>query len=122
MILITEFMNENAIRFLKSKYEVIYDKSLADNQKVIPNKMGGIKAIIVRNRTKVTQDLLNQSPNLSCVGRLGVGLDNINLEACKKNRRKFLKSMKLLLEYTYPAAHDPLAEPARKVNRDIGND
>ena len=85
MILITEFMNENAIRFLKSKYEVIYDKSLADNQQVIPNKMGGIKAIIVRNRTKVTQDLLNQSPNLSCVGRLGVGLDNINLEACKKN-------------------------------------
>ena len=85
MILITEFMDENAVKVLKSKYKVIYDKSLADKQQEIPNKMAGVKAIIVRNRTKVTQDLLKQSPNLSCVGRLGVGLDNIDLDACKKN-------------------------------------
>ena len=86
MILITEFMSENSIKVLKSKYEVIYDKTLADNQQEIPNKMKGIKAIIVRNRTQVTEDLLINSPNLSCVGRLGVGLDNIDLDACKKNK------------------------------------
>ena len=36
MILITEFMNEKAVDLLRSKYDVIYDKSLADNQEKIP--------------------------------------------------------------------------------------
>ena len=84
MILITEFMNEKAIDLLRSKYNVIYDKSLADNQEKIPDMMKDIKAIIVRNRTQVNKNLLNRSPNLLCVGRLGVGLDNIDLEKCKE--------------------------------------
>ena len=84
MILITEFMNEKAIDLLRSKYHVIYDKSLADNQEKIPDMMTDIKAIIVRNRTQVNANLINNSPNLICVGRLGVGLDNIDLESCKK--------------------------------------
>ena len=83
MILITEFMDEEAIDFLRSKYEVVYDKELANKQQDIPNKMKGIKALIVRNRTKVSKNLLEKSPNLSCVGRLGVGLDNIDLTACR---------------------------------------
>ena len=84
MILITEFMDEEAIDFLRSKYEVVYDKELANKQKDIPNKMKDIKALIVRNRTKVSKNLLEKSPNLSCVGRLGVGLDNIDLKACRE--------------------------------------
>ena len=44
--------------------------------------MQGIRALIVRNRTKVTADLLDAAPDLKVVGRLGVGLDNIELEAC----------------------------------------
>ena len=75
MILITEFMNEKAVDLLRSKYDVIYDKSLADNQEKIPDMMKDIKAIIVRNRTQINENLLNHSPNLLCVGRLGVGLD-----------------------------------------------
>ena len=39
MILITEFMDEEAIDFLRSKYEVVYDKELANKQQDIPNKM-----------------------------------------------------------------------------------
>ena len=83
MILITEFMNDKVVDSLRLKYEVIYDKSLADNQEKIPDMMKDIKAIIVRNRTQVNKNLLNRSPNLLCVGRLGVGLDNIDLETCK---------------------------------------
>ena len=84
MILITEFMDDRAVDLLRSKYEVIYDKRLADNQEKIPDMMKDIKAIIVRNRTQVNANLLNNSQNLLCVGRLGVGLDNIDLVACKK--------------------------------------
>ena len=51
-------MDEEAIDFLRSKYEVVYDKELANTQKDIPNKMKDIKALIVRNRTKVSENLL----------------------------------------------------------------
>ncbi|SDJ97614.1 hydroxyacid dehydrogenase [Aliiruegeria lutimaris] len=81
-VLITEFMDEGAVAALKSKVETQYLPDLADRQGDIPAMMAGIKALIVRNRTQVTPELLAASPDLKTVGRLGVGLDNINLPAC----------------------------------------
>ena len=83
MILITEFMDENSVNKLKQKYKVIYDPSLADRQDEILSKMNGVSAIIVRNRTQITENILKNSPDLVCVGRLGVGLDNIDIGSCK---------------------------------------
>jgi len=40
------------------------------------------RAIIVRSSARVTADLLDAGPNLSVVGRLGVGLDNVDVDAC----------------------------------------
>ena len=85
MILITEFMSQKAVENLKTKYDVNYDKNLADYQEKIPVLMKNVKAIIVRNRTQITEELLKISTKLLCIGRLGVGLDNIDLEACKKH-------------------------------------
>ena len=42
------------------------------------------QALIVRSATKVTADLLDKAPMLRCVGRAGVGVDNIDLEAATK--------------------------------------
>ncbi len=41
-------------------------------------------ALIVRSATKVTADLLDKAPHLRAVGRAGVGVDNIDLEAATK--------------------------------------
>src|SRR5215831_11874000 len=41
-------------------------------------------ALIVRSATKVTEDLLAKAPKLRAVGRAGVGVDNIDLEAATK--------------------------------------
>ena len=49
--------------------------------------MAGVEALVVRNRTQVTPELLAAAPDLKLVGRLGVGLDNINLPACAENAR-----------------------------------
>jgi (S)-sulfolactate dehydrogenase len=38
--------------------------------------------LVVRNRTQVRGPVLDAAPRLEVVGRLGVGLDNIDLEAC----------------------------------------
>lgn len=83
MILITEFMDQAAVDRLAAAHPTRYAPELADDQSAIPAALAGIKALIVRNRTQVTAELLAAAPELRIVGRLGVGLDNIDLEACK---------------------------------------
>ncbi|MHA2249575.1 MAG: hydroxyacid dehydrogenase [Candidatus Kariarchaeaceae archaeon] len=51
-------------------------------------------AIIVRSATKITRDLLEQAPNLKIIGRAGVGLDNVDLEASKQLGIKVVNSPK----------------------------
>ncbi len=66
-----------------SAFDVLYDASLVDDRPALLAALAGACAIIVRNRTQVDNELLGHAPNLKVVGRLGVGLDNIDLEACK---------------------------------------
>jgi len=83
MILITEFMDEAAVVRLSAAHRTTCVPDLADRQRDIPAMMAGVRALIVRNRTMVTAALLDAAPELKVVGRLGVGLDNIDLAACK---------------------------------------
>lgn len=83
MILITEFMDETAVERLKAAHPTNYVPQLADRPDELAFRMDGIQALIVRNRTQVTAALLDSASRLKVVGRLGVGLDNIDLDACK---------------------------------------
>lgn len=83
MILITEFMDPGAVEELAAAFDTTYAPELADSQEKILETLGDVRALIVRNRTQVTADLIAAAPNLTCVGRLGVGLDNIDQDACK---------------------------------------
>ena len=46
-------------------------------------EIGGYDAVIVRGRTKVTEEVLAAGEKLKVVGRMGVGVDNINLKAAE---------------------------------------
>jgi len=70
-----------------------YEPGLADRQGNIPAMMPGVQALVVRNRTQVTKALLDASPDLKVVGRLGVGLDNIDLDACKARAIKVIPAV-----------------------------
>jgi len=83
MILVTEFMDEAAVDRLRAAHPVTYDPGLADRQGDIPARMLGVRALIVRNRTQVRGAILDAAPDLACVGRLGVGLDNIDVPTCE---------------------------------------
>ncbi|MEO0636861.1 MAG: hydroxyacid dehydrogenase [Pseudomonadota bacterium] len=78
-IVITEFMDEAAAASMPGSH---YDPTLVDKPKELAAALSDARAIVVRNRTQVTAELLESAPKLSCVGRLGVGLDNIDLDAC----------------------------------------
>ena len=82
MILITEFMDEAAVERLTAAHPTCYAPQLADRPEELAARVNGIQALIVRNRTQVTAKLLDAASRLKVVGRLGVGLDNIDLDAC----------------------------------------
>ncbi len=45
--------------------------------------MKDVDVLIVRSATKVTKEIIDSSPKLKIIGRAGMGLDNIDLEAAK---------------------------------------
>jgi (S)-sulfolactate dehydrogenase len=81
-IVIAEFMDEAAVTRLKARAAVMYDPKLVDRPEALRAALAEARALIVRNRTQVRGALLDAAPRLECVGRLGVGLDNIDLDAC----------------------------------------
>ncbi|MER0240210.1 hydroxyacid dehydrogenase [Fulvimarina sp. MAC8] len=84
-IVISEFMDEAAVARLSARHDTLYDPDLVERSDDLAAALGGTKALVVRNRTKVTAALLDAAPDLQCVGRLGVGLDNIDLDACAEH-------------------------------------
>ena len=82
-IVISEFMDEAAIRASFGGREVLYDPKLVDDAPRLAAAVRDARALIVRNRTQVRGALLEAAPRLEVVGRLGVGLDNIDVPACE---------------------------------------
>ncbi|NBB84261.1 MAG: 3-phosphoglycerate dehydrogenase [Alphaproteobacteria bacterium] len=82
-IVIAEFMDQAAVDGLAGEYGVLYDAELVDRPEDLTAAVADARALVVRNRTQVTRDLLAAASKLKAVGRLGVGLDNIDQEACR---------------------------------------
>ncbi len=82
-IVISEFINESAREMLCADFEVDYDPRLYERPQDLERAVSDCRALIVRNRTRVTEALLDAGTVLEVVGRLGVGLDNIDMRACK---------------------------------------
>lgn len=82
-VIVTEFLDPKPLEDLKKSYSVHVDTGLWNKPEELGHLLGDAVAVIVRNRTQVTADLLKHAPKLKVVGRLGVGLDNIDMSACK---------------------------------------
>ncbi len=81
-IVISEFMDEPAVERLRQVAQVDYRPELVENRQMLSQSLSDASALIVRNRTQVNAELLAHAPHLRVVGRLGVGLDNIDMELC----------------------------------------
>ncbi|MCG8443461.1 MAG: hydroxyacid dehydrogenase [Caulobacterales bacterium] len=82
-IVISEFMDEAVVEEAFAGRDVLYDPGLVDRPEDLAAALADARAIVVRNRTQVRGPLLDAAPKLTVVGRLGVGLDNIDLPACE---------------------------------------
>lgn len=83
--LITEIIwNEGIEELTKQGFEIDYDETLWKQREKLLEMVKDYDAIIVRNQTKVDFELLEAGTRLKVVGRLGVGLDNIDTSTAQK--------------------------------------
>ncbi|WP_312433905.1 hydroxyacid dehydrogenase [Achromobacter sp.] len=89
-ILISEFMDAPAVQALQQRFDVQYAPELVEQRGALLAAVAEADALIVRNRTQVNAELLAAAPRLVAVGRLGVGLDNIDLAGCETRAIKVI--------------------------------
>jgi (S)-sulfolactate dehydrogenase len=82
-IVIAEFIDERVLPALRAKHDLVYDPKLVDDPTRLLKEAASADALIVRNRTQVRGELLAALTTCRVVGRLGVGLDNIDVPGCE---------------------------------------
>ena len=82
-ILITEFINQDSLNDLNNIFEIKFDEKLWEKNEELTEIIKDYNGLIVRNKTQVSKQILSNAKNLEFIGRLGVGLDNIDTEFCK---------------------------------------
>ena len=81
-VLIAEKISDAGIKKLSAKFDVdAYDRI---SREELLEKMGGYDALIVRSGTKVDAEVIERGENLKIIGRAGIGVDNIDVEAATK--------------------------------------
>lgn len=82
-VLVAAPLHEKAFDVLKNAgLKVIYEE-YPDEERLL-ELAKDVDAIIVRSKPKVTRKVIENAPKLRVIGRAGVGLDNIDLEAAKE--------------------------------------
>jgi (S)-sulfolactate dehydrogenase len=81
-VVVSEFLPQAHLDRLRQSFAVIYDPDLYGYRRRLLREVSDAAAIFIRNRTHIDRDLLDAAPDLRVVGRLGVGLDNIDLDGC----------------------------------------
>ncbi len=86
LIVITDRMETEVVQDLKALGEVVYKP---DN---LEKSLSEANVLVVRSATKVTEELLSGAKKLRMVARAGIGLDNIDQDACSKRGIKVVNT------------------------------
>ena len=79
-VAVTDGMDSVAVnRLITAGYEVIEQHYTKDE--LLSGALSTFDAVVVRSATKLTSEVISKSDNLSFIGRAGVGVDNIDLQA-----------------------------------------
>jgi D-3-phosphoglycerate dehydrogenase / 2-oxoglutarate reductase len=78
-VLVREQIGEAGLELLKQRFEVDVD---LDGD--LAEKIAGYDAIIIRSGTHLTKELIDRADQLKVIGRAGVGVDNVDIEAASR--------------------------------------
>jgi len=80
-VLVTEGSDPAPLQWLPEHANVV---EVAFDDPMFEKALGSAEGLVVRTYTRVTESMLSKAPNLKVVGRGGVGLENIDVAACRR--------------------------------------
>ncbi|MFH1269442.1 MAG: phosphoglycerate dehydrogenase [Candidatus Omnitrophota bacterium] len=80
-ILVSDPLSEEGLKILKEVKEFQVEVKTELKPEELKEEIGDYDALIVRSATKVTKEIIGAAGKLKVIGRAGVGLDNVDLEA-----------------------------------------
>ncbi len=78
-VLVSDPIAEQGIEILKKEVDVDIATGLEPSELI--KRIGNYEALIVRSETQVTKEVINAGKKLKIIGRAGVGVDNIDVNA-----------------------------------------
>jgi D-3-phosphoglycerate dehydrogenase / 2-oxoglutarate reductase len=78
-VLIREQIADAGVKLLRDRFDVDVEPN-GD----LSEKIGAYDAIVIRSATKLTADVIERADRLKVIGRAGVGVDNVDVEAATR--------------------------------------
>ncbi len=74
----------------KNGLQITYEPEITPDQ--IKEKISNFDIVIVRSRTKITKEMIDRATKCKIIARVGVGLDNIDVESAKAKNIKVINA------------------------------
>ncbi|MCS7006535.1 MAG: phosphoglycerate dehydrogenase [Thermoleophilia bacterium] len=78
-VLVREPIAEPGLELLRGRFDVVEDRD-SDLAEII----GGFDAVVIRSATRIDAELIERGGRLKVIGRAGVGIDNVDVEAATR--------------------------------------
>ncbi len=82
-VLVSDSLSDKGIEILKKEVDVDIKTGMSPDE--LKSCIGEYDALVVRSQTQVTADVIEAAANLKIIGRAGVGVDNIDVEAATQH-------------------------------------
>jgi D-3-phosphoglycerate dehydrogenase len=81
-VLVKEKIADSGVNMLRERFSVDVGVDWTDEE--LAERIGGYHGILIRSATQLTADLIGRADNLRVIGRAGIGVDNVDVEAATK--------------------------------------
>jgi D-3-phosphoglycerate dehydrogenase len=81
-VLVKEKIGDSGVELLRGRFDVDLGVDWSDEE--LRERIGAYHGILIRSATKMTAELIERATSLRVIGRAGVGVDNVDVEAATK--------------------------------------
>ena len=84
-VLVSDSLSETAVQIFRDRgIDVTFDPSIGKDKERLAEAIGAYDGLAIRSATKVTEKLLVRADALKVIGRAGIGVDNVDIQAASK--------------------------------------
>lgn len=84
-VLVSDLLSQQGLDVLEADDDFEVDVCLNLSQEALLERISAYDALLIRSATKVTKDVIDAATRLKVIGRAGVGVDNIDVQAATRN-------------------------------------